>query len=470
MKHKSLVIAPHPDDEINLAGQFIITLQKKNWDVYVLFVTNGDATKKIGNKRIYEAMNSCKVFGIEEEKVILLGYPNEWKGNTHLYNCEPDTIIESKLGKQETNSVSEYSEYCYRKWGIHHSFTRKNFKIDMKSVILDIMPEMIICPEFDSHPDHRATSLMFDEIMGEILKEIDDYCPIIFKKYIHEGVWNGPKDYYNAPPVPTVTQGERFYSGAKHELDSPCFKWMDRLAFSVDANTVTPKLSDNIIYKAAKKHKLTTAWYEMQRVINSDVVYWLRPSNNIALRATVTSSSGEGKYVNDFKRYDSNDILSKENYFSENGLCCWKPELNDEEKEIILKFNNEKTIHKIVIFEDCCSDNHIKRALVCINGEKIYDGELHNLGLGTEIVVSPLKVCDEITVQIKEWVGNPGISEIEIYDQVIDYENLMNQFSSSSPLNTPPKPIGIFFEKCFFVIKFLLSFKIMYELKRLINH
>lgn len=43
---KMLVVAPHPDDEINLAGQLIVKAVKENIEVYVLYTTNGDATEK----------------------------------------------------------------------------------------------------------------------------------------------------------------------------------------------------------------------------------------------------------------------------------------------------------------------------------------------------------------------------------------------------------------------------------------
>ena len=44
---KALVVAPHPDDEINLAAQLIIELQKQFIDRYILYTTNGDAETKI---------------------------------------------------------------------------------------------------------------------------------------------------------------------------------------------------------------------------------------------------------------------------------------------------------------------------------------------------------------------------------------------------------------------------------------
>lgn len=295
---KALIISPHPDDEINLAGQFIISLEKIGYRPFVLYTTNGDAEKKINNSRINEAINACKALGIDKSNVIFLGYANDWNGLIHIYNSNNDSVLTSLLGKKKTNSLKNIPEYCFAKCGVHHNFTRRNFKEDYKNAITEIRPDLIICPEFDSHPDHRAASLMFDEVIGEILKKDINYHPLIFKKYIHEGVWYGPKDYYSFPMRETLTKGARTYSNGVHDLDSPCFKWEERVSFKADPVTLTPLLKKNVVYKAAKQHKVTTAWYEMQRVINADTVYWNRRTDNIALISKVVTSSGNASYIN----------------------------------------------------------------------------------------------------------------------------------------------------------------------------
>ena len=83
-KRKVLIIAPHPDDEINLAGQMLVHFQKQNLESYVMYTTNGDAEKKINNKRIYEALEACKVLGVGNSYVFFLGYANGWKQDQHI--------------------------------------------------------------------------------------------------------------------------------------------------------------------------------------------------------------------------------------------------------------------------------------------------------------------------------------------------------------------------------------------------
>ena len=128
----ALIIAPHPDDEINLAGQMIVNLRKKNTKVYVLYTTNGEAEYKIQNKRISEAINALKVLEVPKENIIFLGYANEWNADEHIYDAPDNKVLISKLGKMETNAIAEHNEFAVSEYGCHHSFTRSNFKSDFK--------------------------------------------------------------------------------------------------------------------------------------------------------------------------------------------------------------------------------------------------------------------------------------------------------------------------------------------------
>lgn len=466
---KALIISPHPDDEINLAGQFLSVLKKYKYDIFILFTTNGDAVSKIGNRRIKEAIDACSILGVVEDHVIILGYPNEWKGPTHIYNFEPDRVVESKLGKKETNSIEEHPEYCFQKLGCHHSFTRNHFKTDYKNVILEIMPDVIICPEFDSHPDHRAASLLFDEIIGEILKDIVSYKPCILKKYIHEGVWYGPKDYYSIPPCPTKTNGRRDYSGGSHDLDSPCFRWEDRIKYRADKNTITELLRNNIAYQAAKAHKSTTAWYEMQRVLNADVVYWVRPTNNYVLHANIVVSSGNPAYINDFCLYDSDNICDIEDPFVHSDYFCWKPDLEDAQKQLRIYFSGEKKIKVIRLYEDCNIINHIKRFEIEINQKIVYEGEAVEDGSKTEIILSDFIQTDLVIIRILQWEGKPGISEVEIFPDHLDEVPFPMEKYEFIQDNSCRTEFSQIFEQAVLMTKFLFVFKAKYELKRILG-
>ena len=466
-KKKVLIIAPHPDDEINLAGQLCITLKRNKYEFFVVYITNGDYKKSIGNKRLYEALEANSVLGIPSSNIIILGYANEYEGPIHIYNALEDSCLKSKIGKKRTNSIKEKPEYCFKKKGIHRKFNKKSIRYDFESVMLELLPDLIICPEFDSHPDHRATSLLFDEVMCDILKKKSWYRPIVLKKYIHEGVWSGPKDYYEFPMRPTLTSGPRFYSGMLHELDTPNLKWDERICWKPDQKTLTPLLIKNIVFNAARKHRSTTAWYEMQRVINADMVYWHKPTDNIALNAEVLVSSGNGKYVNDYKYYDSDDLYNINNPFTKPECFCWQPDALDKKKSVELRFTEDQVIKCIRIYEDCNWENHIKSIVLDSDEKTLYKGPLNNDGSKTEIILNEKIYTKSIILYICDYDGNPGIAEIEVFSENVKSPQLLLRKGARE--NKAKNTVGLFrkIEKMMLILIFLFKFKIRYEFEKI---
>lgn len=465
MKEKrAMIIAPHPDDEINLAGQILPYLQEDGYEIYVVYTTNGDSDRKIGNKRLKEALNACEVLGIPTNHVIFLGYANEWEKGNHLYNSSG--ILKSALGKYQTNSIEEHPEYFYKKNKKHKNFTQSNFKDDLKNVICDFLPDLIICVDIDTHPDHRATSLTFEEVMGNILKEIVEYRPLILKKFAYNGVWKGEKDYYSYPCAFTKMKKGFSYSGENHDLESPTYLWEDRVSYLSHSNTITPLLSKNILYKSAKMHKSTVAWYQMQRVINGDTIYWTRRSDNLLFgNIKMWSSSGDSKYINDFKTFDIDSVSNKE-VKCNNKEYCWRPDINDSLKKLIIDFDNEKKIHQINIYEDFSIKNHIKKLLLEIDEISI-DIEPNNNGSKTVINLDEAISTKRVSFKIVEWIGNPGIGEIEIFDKKpknfafnVDMETKTKEITSKTLICQK-------IEKICFLVKFLFAFKLSYEFHRL---
>lgn len=459
---KAMIIAPHPDDEINLAGQILPYLHECDYKVYVVYTTNGDSNKTIGNKRLNEALMSCKILGISTDNIIFLGYANEWEHEKHLYNESKNSLV-SAIGKNQTNSINAHPEYCFKKNGRHHKFTKANFKTDMKTVICDYFPGLIICVDFDSHPDHRAASLMFDEVIGEILKEQQVYRPVILKKFAYNGVWKGDKDYYPYPCAKTKMHTGISYSGLIHDLESPTYKWADRVVIPSHKKTITPLLTKNILYKAAKQHRCTVAWYEMQRVINGDSIFWERRTDNLLLsKVTINTSSGDAIYINDFKTFDVDDITNNE-LICKDKEYCWRPTKDDDLKELRIAFNIEISIQNINIYEDFSNENHIKRMKVIV-GEHIFFVEPNRDGSKTNLYLKNKVLTKIIEFKILEYEGEPGISEIEVFDRV---EKKLDFIACVDRGKVNIRVYEYFLqklEKLFFTIKFLFAFKIKYEL------
>lgn len=469
IEKKVLIIVPHPDDEINVAGQLIVTFLQKKYEVYVVFTTNGDFNCKIGNNRIYEAIEALKVLGVEENHVIFLGYSNDWLGDDHIYNIDSIARIKCSMsGKTETNSIPEHSEYSIQKYGCHHSFLRSNFKNDLKNVILDYKADYLICNDFDSHPDHRATSLMFEEVLGEILKEQKDYRPIVLKKFAYSGVWKGPKDYYDNPRASTINTIRGKIQTDSFEMESPYYRWSERIRFSVPASTKTDLLKDNILYKAALKHKSQIAWYQILRIANDDVVYWWRPTNNLIINAIVNTSSGNKKYLTDFKLYESSNVkLGIDDL--EQSKYMWIPNRKDNCPYINVLFKNTTNIRLIKIFSDYKSENHIETIKINVDNECYYFDNFLDSGPVWNIEIN-LKNVKSLKIYFLEWKGTLGITELEIYDHIpnfFDESELKNERYSEISEFTKTSSIKKYVEMFFLNVKLLRTYKMKEFIKRI---
>lgn len=111
------------------------------------------------------------------------------------------------------------------------SYTRDNYKNDIKNVILHYLPDTILAVDFDSHVDHRATSLLFEEAMGEILREYEEYEPNIFKGFAYNTAWNAVDDFYEVNLESTVAPDKSNIINDDYELDVPNYDWNNRVRF-----------------------------------------------------------------------------------------------------------------------------------------------------------------------------------------------------------------------------------------------
>ena len=66
-----LILAPHPDDEINVAGNMILNLSAAKAEIFVAYSTNGDFEIS-ADVRAQEAVDALKILGVPAERIIFL--------------------------------------------------------------------------------------------------------------------------------------------------------------------------------------------------------------------------------------------------------------------------------------------------------------------------------------------------------------------------------------------------------------
>lgn len=123
---KVLVIVPHEDDEINVAGSLMYHYVQSGAEVFCAFTTNGDYSFGAVT-RMKEAWRSLQVLGVK--KVFFLGYgdtSNAYAGG-HLF-YEADKVVTSPAGHQETYGCHDFPDYAFIKRGQHSRYCRQSFK------------------------------------------------------------------------------------------------------------------------------------------------------------------------------------------------------------------------------------------------------------------------------------------------------------------------------------------------------
>jgi len=164
-----LILAPHIDDEIISSAGVIQAAKKVGAKVKIVFMTNGDENiasligkEKIitldpndfialGEQRMAEGKKANQILGLEESNLIFLGYPDLGLSSLLSKNFDNNHPYNSHGTKFNYNPYSgTYKE--------GQSYTGSNVVEDLKEILKDFQPTIIIVPHpRDQHPDHAAT-------------------------------------------------------------------------------------------------------------------------------------------------------------------------------------------------------------------------------------------------------------------------------------------------------------------------
>lgn len=412
IKKRAVVVVPHQDDEILTGGTALVELiRSRDWETDVIYTTNGDSRGAWEAEiRMQDACRVLQFLGMSREHIHFLGYANRWQGNKHIYNAADGEILTSRIGKDETYGLQEIQDSCFKRKKGHHKYTRKNLKEDLKELLREILPDLCIVTDLDEHEDHRACSLLFEECMGEMLRELPEYKPLVLKKFAYMGIWKGEKDYWKIPHRSTTIHGE---------LPNPFFQWNERLQFAVPEDCNTKLLRNNTLFKASRLYRTQYVWTRASGYMNDDICFWQRNSNNLALHADMKASSGNPEFLKDFKLADSSDIRDSIQWEFDTGI--WSPEENDTKKEIMITFSDPVSVSCFIIYECSQKNSGIRKVKLVINES-----------FEKEILIEPRKkniieFDDAVPKEIRgikfaviESYGHAfGISEIEILDKVI---------------------------------------------------
>ncbi len=402
-----MVIVPHQDDEINIAGGIMEQYAAYKSDIYPVFITNGDGMTP-AQTRYSEALAVCDYIGIPGENAVFLGYGDQWQeGGPHLYNALPGQVMTSAAGK--TVVYGTEAAPAFREG---QAYTVENLLADLETVILMRQPDVIYCSDYDSHIDHKATTLAFEKVMGKILRENPGYRPVVYKAYAYKTAWYAEADFYETNLGAT---GDVF---AEPYWQKPqVYRWEDRVRLPVKGDTLSRSVFSGGTYETLKLHESQEAFFQTARVVNSDKVFWKRNTNSLCCFAEIqtSSASNQATLLTDFMLLENHcltDILHQPT----DGT--WIPEKTDADKQVTVTFPEPVAIADIVLYDNPSEEDNVLAAqLLFDDGTVLETGALHSGGAATVIPVDKAEVTS-FSVRLTAVEGEKaGLTEIEAFPE-----------------------------------------------------
>lgn len=409
---KVLVIVPHEDDEINVAGSVMYSYVQKGADVYCAFTTNGDYSFW-ARTRMHEAWRSLQTLGVQH--VVFLGYgdtSNHYPGGHWFYS--PEKAVTAPSGHHETYGCDDFPDYAFAKRGIHRPYCRKSMKTDLKDLIEDIRADIIFAVDCDVHADHRAASLLFEEALGEILCRPDNtYHPTVFKGFAYCTSFGAPKDFYadNIKSVPKPPVRE------ENLVDLSLYEWNRRVRFPVFPACRGFYLRQNVLYQALFQHASQSAALHAVRIANGDAVFWQRRTDNLAFQAAITASSGVVSRLCDFKLLNTRQIDEKKLCFDD---YLWQPDNDDVDKVVTYRWQQPQKIACVRLAGNVEDRGRIdKLALTLDDGSRMLLGPLPGKGHIAQYIFPEPHTVRSCHLQILQTSGDGwGLSEIGFFDSI----------------------------------------------------
>ena len=402
--HDVLVIVPHEDDEVCLLGGVFEAYVRAGSTVRVVFVTNGDSRGgDSGQVRIREAIAALSIVGIPEENVIFLGYGDQWRPKrSHIYHADSDEQMTSHGGFQATYGTPSHPAY-------HNGtpYTRSNLKADLRSVIEEYRPDTIFCIDCDGHRDHRAVSLFFEEIMGEMLRDDASYTPTVFKGFGYRSAWFASPDFYKDNIRSTKNASDFSYL-----WENPSYLWAERIRFPVEKQALGRLMYSTSTYQMLAAHASQNAAARADRILNGDRVFWLRETSSLLYRAALSASSGDASLLNDFKRIDIEDVGVSNVTFSGH---VWSPD--DENKAVAVTLDTPAPLSELWLYDNPNPFSNVLDAEIAFSdGSVITTGPLAPGGDATVVRFPTKSNISGFTLRLlKAEGGDAGLTELEAY-------------------------------------------------------
>lgn len=405
-----LVIVPHQDDETLILGGVLEAYRAAGSTVRVVFVTNGDVDG-MAETRFSESVAALGLAGIGADDIIFLGYGDQWRGAyPHIYHAPEDAVMTSFAGHTQTYGTAAHGVLCEGT-----PYTRGNLKRDVRGVIERYAPDTIFCIDFDAHSDHRAVSLLFEEVMGELLREDAAYRPTVYKAFAYGTAKDAELDFYEENIRATKNPTRLPYM---REVNY--YNWAERVRFPLSRRALSRFKHAISTYDMLAAYASQDMLAYGNSALNGDRVAFLRDTQSLLYTADITASSGDASLLNDFRIIDTQNVTAADCVFSGH---VWSPAADDAERTATVTFGEPQSISSIRLYDNPSLDHNIGNAIIAFSdGSTVETGALRENGAATSVSFETKHDIRAFTVRVDAYAGDEaGLCELEAYATAPEY-------------------------------------------------
>ncbi|MFA5115364.1 MAG: PIG-L family deacetylase, partial [Candidatus Omnitrophota bacterium] len=201
-----LIMAPHPDDEAIACAGIIQKAIAAGAEVKVVYLTNGDHNQvafivyekrltfrkgefiHMGQVRHSEAVKAMKLFGLDESRLVFLGYPDF--GTFVIFRDFWNSKNPYKSMLTRISHVPYRSNLSY-----NAPYTAESILNDIKDVLRSYRPDRIfVSHPSDTNPDHKAFYLFLQVALWDLEGQIPP--PKVYPYLVHCPGWPLPRHYH----------------------------------------------------------------------------------------------------------------------------------------------------------------------------------------------------------------------------------------------------------------------------------
>jgi LmbE family N-acetylglucosaminyl deacetylase len=199
-----LILSPHPDDAVLIAGGVIARAVAAGERVAIAVLTNGDyACVTDGLVREREDVAGFRDLAVPESDVYFLGYPDGALGALGRAPLRRERLERDGRCAPEDATYAAYgnggAEWHRARTGAPAPYTRANAVGDLASLLERVRPtDVVLTHPDDVHPDHAATYALFRAALDRVA-----FAPRVHRAIVHDGdCWpTGPEPSEPCPPA-----------------------------------------------------------------------------------------------------------------------------------------------------------------------------------------------------------------------------------------------------------------------------